>query len=514
MSKPLILGVAASLRNARFKEGARNLINELKGLADREALEGFIAEQAKIHVDQFVASGRADGLPFDELYKKLRQLGGLRGLSNSEVCLAAALWSAWDKGCDIGHVSLADHFPANGVPVDVDALKTRLREADGIILASPVYFGDRSSLAQHFIEMIRSDDALRADLAGKVYAGVAVGAKRNGGQETTLIYQMLDMLNLGLLGVGNDSDTTSQYGGTAHAGDIGTIVKDSYGINTCMGTGRRIARVAIQCVTAAGVELADLPRLDFWFLQDREGALARLFAPFRAEILERADIRENDLTRHHIRPCIACDICPTHVGPDTEYRCIIKRKDDGVVIAHDDLLRPDVLVPTLFSPKDRRGLVSVYQEFMERTRYLRRGDYVFTDRLVMPLVFAEIGANENLEIRAMTSFVRHHTVLLKPITAWLHDGEIINADEVRDGLSNAIAYGSLLTRGRLSAAAMRSQGVHYNPVGYVLSHAKDNERTTMAAREQATQLRQEKLVEQSHKRLVTIIARAASADGS
>ena len=38
-----------------------------------------------------------------------------------------------------------------------------------------------------------------------------------------MIYQLHDMMDLGFLGVGNDYETTSQYGGTGHAGDIGTM---------------------------------------------------------------------------------------------------------------------------------------------------------------------------------------------------------------------------------------------------------------------------------------------------
>ena len=51
-------------------------------------------------------------------------------------------------------------------------------------------------------------------------------AKRNGGQETTLVYQLIDMINLNMLGVGNDSASTSQYGGTVVAGDVGTMAKE------------------------------------------------------------------------------------------------------------------------------------------------------------------------------------------------------------------------------------------------------------------------------------------------
>ena len=43
------------------------------------------------------------------------------------------------------------------------------------------------------------------------------GAKRNGGQETALIYQLVDFINLGMLGAGNDSQRLS---GTIVAGDV------------------------------------------------------------------------------------------------------------------------------------------------------------------------------------------------------------------------------------------------------------------------------------------------------
>ena len=227
---------------------------------------------------------------------------------------------------------------------------------------------------------------LRRDLHGKLYGGIAVGAKRNGGQETTLIYAMLDMINVGMLAVGNDSDTTSQYGGTVHAGDIGTAPKDKYGIDTSIGTGRRIANGRGRNEDAKDATLDDRPRMDFWLLQDKDG-VGRAFVDRTIGTLSgRAETRCLDLTGGTIRPCIACDICPTHVGPDEEYRCIIIVATTKWCKVHNALLWPDIIVPTMYSPLNREGLDSVYQQFMERTRYLRRGDYVFTDRLVAPLV--------------------------------------------------------------------------------------------------------------------------------
>ncbi len=502
MSKPIILGLSASLRAARSKSGAEILTQEIAALENRERLDAFLGEQAKIHLDQFVEAGRKDGLPFDQIYRQLQKTQGLRGLSNSEICLSAALWGACDQGADIDHIALSNHFRADGTGVELDALKAALVAADGILLSTPVYFGDRGSLSQRLIEMIRADESLRTALAGKIYGGLAVGAKRNGGQETTLIYQMLDMIDMGLLAVGNDSDTTSQYGGTTHAGDVGTSPKDSYGINTCIGTGKRIARVSAELGAGKLAELSDPPRLGVWLLQDRQGEMAAALEPFLAAA--NAEVSLLNPVGRKIRPCIACDICPTHIGPDDEYRCIIGRRDDAMKDLHDNLLTPDILMPALYSPKGRDGLVSIYQEFMERTRYLRRGDYVFTDRLVAPLIFAEIGSGEHLDVRVMTSFIRHHTVMSRPIVGWLKDGRLINAEDVTDGIARAVAEGRRLTAGRLASSSLELVGTQYRPVGYVLAQAKDNEANAMNAREDAVGIRQIRLAEEARVRLAPV----------
>ncbi len=503
MHKPLILGLSASLRNARSRKGGtRSISDEINEITDRETLEAYLEEQANIHLDQFKEAGRADGEPFDVLYRNLQRLGGQRGLSNSEIALAAALWGAKENGAEITHIPLPDHFPANGEPKNLDQLKKALRDADGIVLSTPVYFGDRGSLAQLLIDMIRDDKALQEEISGKVYAGIAVGAKRNGGQETTLIYAMMDMLNVGLLGVGNDSNTTSQYGGTGHAGDIGTMPKDTYGLNTSIGTGRRIASVTSQLVSAKSASLGDTPKFDFWVLQDRDSEAVSLVSPFAEKLGEKAQVRFHDLVQHAIRPCIACDICPTHVGPDSEYRCIIRKRDDGMVSEHNALIDTDIVIPVVYSTRDRTNLKSVYQQFMERTRYLRRGDYVFTDRLVVPLVIAEIGANEIMDIRLMTSFVRHHTVIGKPIVAYIHNGTLLNPEDVQAGLERARLEGARLAAGRLASVSANLAATQYQPVGYVLATAKDKETATISDREAAVRDRLKRQSEESQSRLV------------
>lgn len=503
MQRAVVLGLSGSLRNARSKGGARLMVDELSAIDSREALDAYLAEQANTHLEQFKAAGRDESKPFDELYRNLKKVGGHRGMSNSEIALAAALWGAKDTGADIDTVPLHDYFNSNGEENDLDDLKARLRGADAIILSTPVYFGDRGSLAQRLIDVIQGDPELMRDLTGKLYAGVAVGAKRNGGQETTLIYAMADMLNAGFLTVGNDSKTTSQYGGTGHAGDIGTMPADKYGIDTAIGTGRRIAAVASELSLAREVELSDAVHMDVWMLQDRDAEGQKLVEDFTAELSDKAQVRILDMNEDRVRPCIACDICPTHVGPDDEYRCIVRNKDDGLVIRHQDLLNADVLVPTIFAPKDRSRLRSVYQQFIERTRYLRRGDYVFTDLLVAPIVITEVGVNDAMDIRMMTSFIRHHTVIVKPVIAMMHEGKLLNPDDVRAGLARAVEEGRRLAAGRLASASLHTKATDYKPVGYVLATAKDNEQKTIDARLSAVEIRAAKAEDAARVRLAS-----------
>lgn len=499
-----ILGVAASLRNARFKSGGSTLISQLQSCDSDEALRDFLADQAKVHLQQFVDSGRAEGRPFDEIYKRLKSLRGDQGLSNSEVALSSALWSAWREGCDIEHLSLSEYFPATGVSRQIDELKERLRKVDGILVSTPVYFGDRGSLAQDLIDLVRDDSKLREDLKDKVYAGIAVGAKRNGGQETTLIYQLFDMINLGLLGVGNDSDTTSQYGGTGHAGDVGTMAKDRYGLDTSAGTGRRIAHVAQTVEMGRTGQHRGPERVLFWIFQDRDNTALRFVEGLVARYTDRMAATVIDVSDQFIARCIACDICPTHVAPDKEYRCIIRGGiRDQFANLHELFLDQDAIVPVVYCPSNRSGLKTTYQQFVERTRYLRRGDYVFSNALTAPLVLEDIGVIDNMHIRMATSMIRHHTVLTEPMVAHRLKGEFVNEDEIGLTFERFLERTRLLTSGRLKSfvASSEAAATRYNPVGYVLSTEKDKEDELLQSRRAMTQYRWERLDEDAKSRL-------------
>ncbi len=494
-----ILGISASLRNARFGLGSEKLIAEVNRLQSKDELVAYLEEQTKIRVEDFIEAGRAQKQPFDEIYKNLQKAKGDKGLSNSEASLVAGLWSARQEGADIAHTSLSAYFPMNGSAQNLDELKAKLLDADALLISGPVYFGDRSSLAHELVDFLNRDPDLRAHLRGRFYGGIAVGAKRNGGQETTLIYQIIDMSNLNMLAVGNSAETTSQYGGTTLAGDVGTAYKDDYGLDTAMGTGSRLARTAMAMDAAKNNTLQDKTRIAVWIVQDSEDAKGERYIK---DLLGKVDNPQVEfdivnLSRQEVYRCIACDVCPTSVGPKEEYRCIIKAKQDFFVQAHESIVDVDAVLLAAYSPVDKSTINSVYQKFIERTRYLRRDDYVFTDRLVAPLVVSEMNSNQNLHIRMLTSMIRHNTILHHPLLAFEQADTLLNEDFFLNQAKSFADTAVQATIARLLSDTDEAAKVTYNPIGYTISMEQkeaDTDKREEIQKEKAETLAQEQKV--------------------
>lgn len=508
-----VLGVSASLRNGRFGKGSDELVEEIAALPDREALNAYLKMQGNVRAQEFIAAGRAEGRPFDAIYANLSKMPRVQGLSNSEVALAAGLWGAIQERVEIDHVGLAQHFPASGPHRDLDLLVRKLKLADAIILSGPVYFGDRGSLAQDFIEFIRNTPELKRHFEGKAYGGIAVGAKRNGGQETTLIYQMVDMSNTGLLCVGNDSETTAQYGGTVVAGDVGTAPADDYGTETSIGTGRRVARVARMIHAGKTARLADRLRVGIWLLQDDKAGTGKrhmmdLLASAGAGAVDYHLLDFTDLASKEIVRCIACDVCPVEMGRDEKYRCIIVKSNDLLKMTHESLVNVDALIVAAYSAIDRAGAISTYQRVIERTRYLRHSDYILSDILVAPLVFSELGSNQNLHIRMMTSMLRHHTIMNHPIIGWLHEGGRLRWEETVRDFRTFLSRARRIRAGWLSTAVQASDKDVYNPVGFVIGSAITGLAAFKEKQSEGLKARQTRRVEAATRRLVRAISPA------
>ena len=133
-----------------------------------------------------------------------------------------------------------------GHPDDFPKLVPKLSDpkVGGIIVGTPVYFGNMTSLCKAFLDrciVLRKDFAL----TGKVAGVLAVGGARNGGQELAIASVQAVLFCHEMLLVG-DGKPTGHRGGTLWSGCPGGIEKDEFGISTARNLGRRVAEVALR----------------------------------------------------------------------------------------------------------------------------------------------------------------------------------------------------------------------------------------------------------------------------
>lgn len=123
--------------------------------------------------------------------------------------------------------------------------------ADGIAVATPVYFGMPSDLFSKFIMRTRVLRHQNFRLANKPVGIMAIAGRRSGGAETTIVSAWLPFIRHGCLIVGN-GDATCQFGTMGWAGAPGHILSDEWGLEQGEQTVRRIHEVAalIQAGTA------------------------------------------------------------------------------------------------------------------------------------------------------------------------------------------------------------------------------------------------------------------------
>jgi len=349
---------------------------------------------------------------FDDVLGYVYKFGGDQKISNSEALVLSALYGSHEVGLQTGVLNLNDYFSlVNSEPKDPRALETVLEQSGGFVLSSPVYFGDRSSLVADLIKFFRDIDPGRGlPLDGKAVGVVSVGAKRNGGQETTNIYALYDCMNLGACVVGN-GPPTSQYGGTGWAGKIGTIIDDNFGLNTSKGTGRRVA--LLSRVLNIPIKSGPVRILFVVTRNDMRGNFISKIKdlPFSNDV----ELDVLDLSNLTIKRCLACPICPSG-NLDKLYTCVIPpgsqagEKDDMEYI-HKRLIKNDCIVLAHYSGEDAGP--DKFQVFMERTRFIRRNDFELADRAFS--AFIETSNPDDIHsLRFMTSFIRHNLFIIGP----------------------------------------------------------------------------------------------------
>lgn len=264
--------------------------------------------------------------------------GSIHREGNSEIALKEAERGVKTKDVDTDWIILNEYFYEDGTQKEyLSDLIEKVQRADGIIWGSPVYFGAWSSLAQNFYEYLKENNV---SLFPKVIGFVVVGAKRNGGQETTITFASWDLMELGACVV-NDGYPVSQFGGTCVGGLIGGVNNDKEGLGMCFNTGKRVAETAM--ILKNG-EITDKPiKIINW--PPKEGKFAR---------------------------CRACAECPSKelFEKDEDYKC--RYSDDDLYKLHQEIIEAEGIIPQKYDLK-----------FFERTRYLRRDNYRLTYHVVL-----------------------------------------------------------------------------------------------------------------------------------
>ena len=141
---------------------------------------------------------------------------------------------------------------AAGVPLDegekddFPSLVPKLSDPKvaAIIIGTPVYFGNMSSLCKAFLDrwmVFRKDNF---SLSGKVGGVLAVGSARNGGQELTIASVQTALMCHEMVIVG-DGKPTGHFGATVWNSANDDISGDEFGLSTARNLGRRMAEIAL-----------------------------------------------------------------------------------------------------------------------------------------------------------------------------------------------------------------------------------------------------------------------------
>jgi multimeric flavodoxin WrbA len=177
--------------------------------------------------------------------------GSHRADGNSGGMLAKALEVCESRGFEVRQIDLADKdigfctscnlcAKRYGCSQDDDVMDIldALEGADGIIVASPTYFGALSGRLKSFFDRtfpLRRNGMM---LAGKVGAVLSVGGSRNGGQEHVIQQIRLWMLIHEMTVVGDMQ--TAHFGGICVGRNPGDALKDETGMKTVMNTAENV----------------------------------------------------------------------------------------------------------------------------------------------------------------------------------------------------------------------------------------------------------------------------------
>ena len=177
-------------------------------------------------------------------------VGSHRENSNAEFLIREALDAV---ACDVEIISLHNKriapckecrtCPENCIlGDDVTEILEKLRQADGIIVSTPVFFSSVSGQLKNLFDrsvILRRHGFL---LRNKVGGAIAVGGSRNGGQEVAILEILSWMLFHDMIIVG-DGKPYGHFGVASWARTAGEAKEDKIGIESARNLGKRVSEV-------------------------------------------------------------------------------------------------------------------------------------------------------------------------------------------------------------------------------------------------------------------------------
>ncbi|MHC4396018.1 MAG: flavodoxin family protein [Planctomycetota bacterium] len=176
------------------------------------------------------------------------------------VCLEAA--GAVNPQIQTDLIELAgmkiDGSLAAGIPLepgqkdDFPKLVPKLSDPSvaGIIIGTPVYFNNMTSLCKAFLDRCIAFRKNNFVLSNKVAGVLAVGGARNGGQEITIQSVQAALFGQEMVIVGG-SRPNARIGATVWNSSKGDVTNDEFGMTTARNLGHRVAEVALKIATTA-----------------------------------------------------------------------------------------------------------------------------------------------------------------------------------------------------------------------------------------------------------------------
>lgn len=153
----------------------------------------------------------------------------------------------------------------------MDTIDRSLINCQGLILATPVYFGGVTAQMKTFMD--RTEPLLRyspgpwhAAMRNKIGAAIVVGANRNGGQEATIqaLHHFFFVHDMMTVGTGPDERPGCYLGAAAFSGIIDdvpdtavkAVLEDNLGMRAAAIIGRRVAEAVKIVFSGQGAVVA------------------------------------------------------------------------------------------------------------------------------------------------------------------------------------------------------------------------------------------------------------------